>query len=97
MVDEPSSLGEAVMLGAGSIDHRELIYYTVSKSTTFHPPRSGPGQARKRIWGGEAQNAISFVFFAPLEELGGSKYQANNSTSICEKVGFLMLCLDPLS
>ena len=26
------------MLGAGSIDHRELIYYTVSKSTTFHPP-----------------------------------------------------------
>ena len=31
------------MLGAGSIDHRELIYYTVSKSTTFHPPRSGPG------------------------------------------------------
>ena len=37
MVDEPSSLGEAVMLGAGSIDHRELIYYTVSKSTTFEP------------------------------------------------------------
>jgi hypothetical protein len=42
MVDGPSSLGEAVMLWAGSIDHRELIYYTVSKSTTFHPPRSGP-------------------------------------------------------
>jgi hypothetical protein len=38
MVDEPSSLGEAVMLGAGSIEHRELIYYTVSKSTTFEPP-----------------------------------------------------------
>jgi hypothetical protein len=32
-----------VMLGAGSIEHRELIYYTVSKSTTFEPPRSGPG------------------------------------------------------
>ena len=42
MVDEPSSLGEAVMLGAGSIEHRELIYYTVSKSTTFEPPRAGP-------------------------------------------------------
>jgi hypothetical protein len=42
MVDEPSSLSEAVMLGAGSIEHRELIYYTVSKSTSFHPPRRGP-------------------------------------------------------
>ena len=42
MVDEPSSLGEAVMLWAGSIEHRELIYYTVSKSTTFGPPRAGP-------------------------------------------------------
>ena len=42
MVDEPSSLGEAVMLGAGSIEHRELIYYTVSKSTTFEPPWAGP-------------------------------------------------------
>ena len=30
------------MLGAGSIEHRELIYYTVSKSTTFEPPRAGP-------------------------------------------------------
>ena len=62
MMDVSSSAGEVVMLGAGSIEHRELIYYTVSKSTTFHPPRSGPGQARKRIWGGEAQNAICFVF-----------------------------------
>jgi hypothetical protein len=42
MVDEPSSLGEAVMLGAGSIEHRELIHYTVTKSTTFEPP---PGAA----------------------------------------------------
>ena len=41
MVDGPSSLGEVVMLGAGSIEHRELIYYTVSKSTTFEPPRAG--------------------------------------------------------
>ena len=46
MVDGPSSLGEVVMLGAGSIEHRELIYYTVSKSTTFEPPRSGPGRGR---------------------------------------------------
>ena len=46
MVDEPSSLGEAEMLGTGSIEHRELIYYTVSKSTTFEPPRSGPGRPR---------------------------------------------------
>ena len=53
MVDGPSSLGEAVMLWAGSIDHRELIYYTVSKSTTFHPPRSGP-RPRGR-WVGGAQ------------------------------------------
>jgi hypothetical protein len=63
-----------------------------------HPhdtPAGGAGQ--NKVWGGEAQNAISFCFFAPLEELGGSKYQANNSKSICEKVGFLMLCLDPLS
>jgi hypothetical protein len=51
----------------------------------------------EKFWGGEAQNAISFVFFAPLEELGGSKNQANNSASICKKVGFLMFCLDPLS
>ena len=46
MVDEPSSLGEAVMLGAGSIEHRELIYYTVSKSTTFEPPVAGPVRSR---------------------------------------------------
>jgi hypothetical protein len=31
IVDEPSSLGEAVMLGAGSIEHR-----TFPKSTTRH-------------------------------------------------------------
>ena len=41
MMDVSSSVGEVVMLGAGSIEHRELIYYTVSKSTTFEPPRSG--------------------------------------------------------
>ena len=42
MMDVSSSVGEVVMLGAGSIEHRELIYYTVSKSTTFKPRRSGP-------------------------------------------------------
>ena len=44
MMDVSSSVGEVVMLGAGSIEHRELIYYTIQKSTTFHPPRSGPRQ-----------------------------------------------------
>jgi hypothetical protein len=37
MVDEPSSLGEDAILRAGSIEHRELICYTVSKATTFGP------------------------------------------------------------
>ena len=46
MMDVSSSVGEVVMLGAGSIEHRELIYYTVSKSTTFEPPWSGPGLGR---------------------------------------------------
>ena len=48
MMDVSSSVGEVVMLGAGSIEHRELIYYTIQKSTTFHPPRSGPG--RRKIY-----------------------------------------------
>ena len=48
MMDVSSSVGEVVMLGAGSIEHRELIYYTVSKSTTFEPPRAGPRPARER-------------------------------------------------
>ena len=38
MMDVSSSVGEVVMLGAGSIEHRELIYYTIQKSTTFEPP-----------------------------------------------------------
>ena len=49
MMDVSSSVGEVVMLGAGSIEHRELIYYTVSKSTTFEPPRSGLGGEPVRI------------------------------------------------
>ena len=54
MMDVSSSVGEVVMLGAGSIEHRELIYYTVSKSTTFEPPRSGPGPGR----GGRASRSV---------------------------------------
>ena len=52
MVDEPSSLGEAAMLGAGSIEHRELIYYTVSKSTTFEPepPRGGASEGDSKCY-----------------------------------------------
>ena len=43
MTDMASSLGEVVMLGAGSIERRELIYCYI-KSTTFAPPRRGPYQ-----------------------------------------------------
>ena len=42
MMDVSSSAGEVVMLGAGSIEHRELVYYHIQKSTTFQPPRAGP-------------------------------------------------------
>ena len=42
MMDVSSSAGEVVMLGAGSIEHRELVYYNIQKSTTFEPPRAGP-------------------------------------------------------
>ena len=44
MMDVSSSAGEVVMLGAGSIEHRELVYYNIQKSTTFEPPRAGPRQ-----------------------------------------------------
>ena len=45
MMDVSSSAGEVVMLGAGSIEHRELVYYNIQKSTTFEPPRAGPSRA----------------------------------------------------
>ena len=53
MMDVSSSVGEVVMLGAGSIEHRELIYYTIQKSTPFErgheASRGGSGQrARKQ-------------------------------------------------
>jgi hypothetical protein len=48
IVDEPSSLSEAMMLGSGSIEHGELIYCTVSKSTTFEPPGTGSPLALPR-------------------------------------------------
>ena len=40
-LDEPSSLGEAVMLGGGSIEHRELIYYHCFQIDNFSPPTAG--------------------------------------------------------
>ena len=52
MMDVSSSVGEVVMLGAGSIEHRELIYYTIQKSTTFEPPRSGPRRQHAQAPGG---------------------------------------------
>ena len=33
ITDEPSSVGEIVMIGAGRIEHRELNYYTIRKAT----------------------------------------------------------------
>ena len=38
ITDEPSSVGEIVMIGAGRIEHRELNYYTIRKATFFGPP-----------------------------------------------------------
>ena len=49
MMDVSSSAGEVVMLGAGSIEHRELVYYNIQKSTTFQPPRAGP-RLRIALW-----------------------------------------------
>ena len=48
MMDVSSSAGEVVMLGAGSIEHRELVYYNIQKSTTFQPPRAGPRLSGQR-------------------------------------------------
>ena len=47
ITDEPSSVGEIVMIGAGRIEHRELNYYTIRKATFFGPPTAGP----HRRWG----------------------------------------------
>ena len=49
MMDVSSSAGEVVMLGAGSIEHRELVYYNIQKSTTFQPPRAGPRHLKKSV------------------------------------------------
>ena len=46
ITDEPSSVGEIVMIGAGRIEHRELNYYTIRKATFFGPPTAGPHLAR---------------------------------------------------
>ena len=65
MMDVSSSVGEVVMLGAGSIEHRELVYYTIQKSTTFEPPRSGPrlghGQPSNTAVEGEVSGLPWFV------------------------------------
>ena len=74
-------------VGGGSLENSEIHAFDPSELRL---------QPRK-IWGGRGPKRDFLCFLAPLEELGGSKNQANNSTSICEKVGFLMLCLDPLS
>ena len=80
-------------------------------SLDIHTHNSGEGIPMHTVWpynrsthvisekilGWRGPKRVFLCFLAPLEELGGSKNQANNSTSICEKVGFLMLCLDPLS
>ena len=42
MADGPSGVGEVVMLGPGSIEHRDLMYCNIRKSTTFEPPWRGP-------------------------------------------------------
>ena len=49
MADEPSSLGEVVMLGAVSIERRELVYCYIRKSTTFAPPWRGPSPQTAEI------------------------------------------------
>ena len=53
ITDEPSSVGEIVMIGAGRIEHRELNYYTIRKATFFGPPTAGawpgPGRIADRI------------------------------------------------
>ena len=57
MADEPSGVGEVVMLGAGSIEHKELAYCYTLKSTTFAPPLRGPsllGPTQAKVHGAGA-------------------------------------------
>ena len=42
MVDVASHLGEGVMVKDDCIEHEDLCYEQLSKSTTFAPPRIGP-------------------------------------------------------
>ena len=87
-----------------------LTVHCESNSSTVSPTVSKPTHSEstvstnsvpvcrpEKILGRRGPKHDFLCFLAPLEELGGSKNQANNSTSICEKAGFLMLCLDPFS
>ena len=42
MVDVASHLGEGVMVKDDCIEHEDLCYEQLSKSTTFEPPPRGP-------------------------------------------------------
>ena len=42
MVDVASHLGEGVMVKDDCIEHEDLCYEQLSKSTTFEPPWRGP-------------------------------------------------------
>ena len=42
MVDVTSHLGEDLMVKDDCIEHEDLCYEQLSKSTTIEPPRAGP-------------------------------------------------------
>ena len=52
MADGLSGVGEVVMLGAGSIERRELAYCYTLKSTTFAPRPRGPSLRGFRLRSG---------------------------------------------
>ena len=61
ITDEPSSVGEIVMIGAGRIEHRELNYYTIRKATFFGPPTAGPHRPPTRTDKARPVICISFI------------------------------------
>jgi hypothetical protein len=85
----------------------------VSRLTSFDPQYSMAGNERRRACSPAACVQPSFqadeksdhriehddvsIETSKRHVRHGSKNQANNSTSICEKVGFLMLWHDPSS
>ena len=72
-----------------------MYSYKTVKSMLLTPRKCACRPEKILGWRGPKRDFLCFL--APLEELGGSKNQANNSKSICEKAGFPMLCLDPFS